>query len=505
MKPFKSGILIGFLFASLVLAGAVGLQACDSSRPETTGKAPSESPPAQAADTSQIHQLMTEISDAFERAAGRVSMSVVPIFAEQVVVTQGQANLPDDPFKEFFGQDFFHRFFEVPSQPQKQTVHSLGSGVIVSKDGHILTNNHVVQGANKLTVMLGSKKSYDAKILGTDPQSDVAVIKIEAENLPVATLGDSDKVKVGQWVIAVGNPFMLMHTVTHGIISAKGRSSVGLATYEDFIQTDAPINPGNSGGALADLDGNVIAINTAISTPSGGNVGLGFAIPINMARAIMDQLLTKGKVVRGYLGLIPQDIDDNLAKALKLADTKGALITEVTPGGPADRAGIKVGDVIVGFEGQAVDDSNALRNDVAQAAPGAEAKIDLVRNGRKMQVTARLVERPKSPTEKPAPNETPEGTTSRKLGLSVQTLTPDIARQLGYGNDRGAVVAGVEPGSAADDAGLQTGDLIKEVNRVPIATAQDFEKAVRGLKKGDSAALLVRRGATSRFLVLKIG
>jgi serine protease Do len=504
MKSLRSGMLFGVLFTVVVLAGAVGLQACDSGRPGPSAPATAQSQPAQAVDTSQIHQLMTEISDAFERAARRVSVSVVPIYAEQVVVTQGQMNLPDDSFKDFFGQDFFRRFFEAPSQPQKQTVRSLGSGVIVSKDGHILTNNHVVHGASKLTVMLGDKKSYDAKILGTDPQSDVAVIKINAENLPVATLGDSDKVKVGQWVIAVGNPFALMHTVTHGIISAKGRSSVGLAAYEDFIQTDAPINPGNSGGALADLDGNVVAINTAISTPSGGNVGLGFAIPINMARTIMDDLLTKGKVVRGYLGLIPQDIDDSLAKALKLPDSKGALISQVTPGGPADRAGIKVGDVIVEFAGKKVGDSNELRNDVAQAAPGTDVKIAILRDGRRMEVTAKLVERPKSPTEKPAPGESPEGQTSRKLGLSVQTLTPDIAQQLGYGNDKGAVVASVDPGSPADDAGLQAGDLIKEVNRAPIATSQDFEKAIRGLRKGDSAALLVRRGAASFFLALKI-
>ena len=504
MRPMKIRMPFGAIFSVLLLAGALGLQACDSARPGSPGKEQPQSPPAQAAGTTQVHKLMTEISDAFEQAANRVSPSVVPIYAEQVVQAQGQMNFPDDPFKDFFGQDFFRRFFEAPSQPQKQTVRSLGSGVIVSKDGHILTNNHVVQGASKLTVVLGDKKSYDAKILGTDPQSDVAVIKVNANNLPAATLGDSDNVQVGQWVIAVGNPFELMHTVTHGIISAKGRSSVGLATYEDFIQTDAPINPGNSGGALADLDGNVIAINTAISTPTGGNVGLGFAIPINMARRIMDELLSKGKVVRGYLGLMPQDIDDSLAKALKLENTKGALISQVTPGGPADKAGIKVGDVVVDFNGNKIEGSNALRNAVAQTPPGTEAKIGLLRNGRRLEVTARLAERPKEASEKPAPSGAPEAQPSRKLGLSVQTLTPDIAQQLGLDDDKGVVVADVAAGSPGDDAGLQRGDLIKEVNRLPVRTAEEFEKAIQNLKKGDSAALLVRRGSESFFLAIKI-
>jgi serine protease Do len=500
----KIRMLLGGILTVLLLAGAVSLQACGSGQPGSPEKGQPQSAPAQATGKTQVQKLMTEISDAFEQAANRVSPSVVPIYAEQVVQAQGQMNLPDDAFKDFFGEDFFRRFFGAPAQPQKQTVRSLGSGVIVSKDGHILTNNHVVQGASKLTVVLGDKKSYDAKILGTDPQSDVAVIKINADNLPAATFGDSDNVQVGQWVIAVGNPFELMHTVTHGIISAKGRSSVGLATYEDFIQTDAPINPGNSGGALADLDGNVIAINTAISTPTGGNVGLGFAIPINMARRIMDELLSKGKVVRGYLGLMPQDIDDSLAKALKLRDTKGALIGQVTPGGPADKAGIKVGDVVVDFNGNKVDDSNAFRNAVAQTPPGTEAKIGLLRNGQKLEVTARLAERPKEASEKPAPSEAPEARPSRKLGLSVQTLTPDIAQQLGLDNDKGVVVADVTPGSPGDDAGLQRGDLIKEVNRVPVRTAQEFERAIQSLKKGDSAALLVRRGEASFFLAIKI-
>jgi len=435
-----------------------------------------------------------------------VNPSVVPIFSEQVVQAQNPFGSPDDPFRDFFGDEFFKRFFGAPPQgEEKQTVRSLGSGVIVSTDGYILTNNHVVEGSEKLTVVFQDQKKYTAKIIGTDPQTDVAVIKVDAKNLPAATLGNSDQVKVGQWVIAVGNPFQLMHTVTAGIISAKGRSSVGLADYEDFIQTDASINPGNSGGALADLDGNVIGINTAISSPSGGNVGIGFAIPINMARKVMDALTSKGKVTRGYLALSPQDIDENLAKALQLKGTQGALVGDVTPGGPADKAGIKRGDIILEFNGQKVENSVALRNMVAQADPGSSATIKLLRNGREMQVTVALGERPKERGAKaPKEQEQPKEQSYKKLGLSVQTLTPDIAQQLGYDNDHGAVIADVAGGSPADDAGLQRGDLIKEINRETVNSVRDLDRVVTRMHSGDNAALLVRRGDNTFYAAIQM-
>jgi serine protease Do len=367
-----------------------------------------------------------------------------------------------------------------------------------------LTNNHVVEKADKLSVVIGDKKKFSAKVIGADPPTDVAVIKIDVENLPAAMLGDSDKVKVGQWVIAVGNPFQLMHTVTAGIISAKGRSSVGLADYEDFIQTDASINPGNSGGALADLEGHVIGINTAIASPSGGNIGIGFAIPINMAKQVMAELMSKGKIKRGYLDLNPQDIDEDLAKALKLKSTEGALVANVSPGGPAYKAGIKQGDVIVGFDGKSINGSTELRNMVAQLAPGTPAKITLLRNGRETQVTAILGERPKAQAGGAGREEEPQQATSQKLGLSVQTLTPDLAQQLGYKGEQGVIVADVVAGSAADDAGLQRGDLIKEVNRASVRTAKDFEDKIKNLKSGDAAALLVRRGQNSVFVAITI-
>ncbi len=472
-------------------------------------KVTQEKTPAQAQQAAEppAHDMMAEISQAFEDASAKVSPSVVPIFAEQTVEVSNPFGAPDDALRQFFGEDFFRRFFGTPpQQEQKRTQRSLGSGVIVTSDGLILTNNHVVEKADKLSVVVGdNKKTYAAKIVGTDPQTDVAVIRIDARDLPAATLGNSDELRVGQWVIAVGNPFQLMHTVTAGIISAKGRSSVGLADYEDFIQTDASINPGNSGGALADLDGKVIGINTAIASPSGGNIGIGFAIPVNMARQVMDQLIAKGKVTRGYLGVTPQDIDEDLAKALKLTQTQGVLIGDVAAGSPADRAGIKRGDIIIQFNGQKIDNSTQLRNLAAQTAPGTAVKITLLRNGQRMDVTATLVERPKEKQQQAPQTAEPQESVSQKLGLSIQDLTPDIAVQLGYNrNEKGVIVAAVASGSPAEDAGLQRGDLIKEVNKAPVVTVDDFSKAMRGLKSGDAVALLVRRGPSTFYTALTI-
>lgn len=494
---FKTALFIP-VFSVLIFA-----LTCNSSPKSLSQDTPAT--PVQSSAGPQARALIQQFSDAFETASARVSRSVVSIFAEQVVQVQNPFGMPDDAFKDFFGEDFFKRFFGAPqSKEEKQTVRSLGSGVIVSNDGYILTNNHVVEKADKLSVIIGDKKTYKAKVIGADPPTDVAVIKIDTDNLPAASLGNSDEVKVGQWVIAVGNPFQLMHTVTAGIISAKGRSSVGLADYEDFIQTDASINPGNSGGALADLDGHVIGINTAIESPSGGNIGIGFSIPINMAKQVMAELMSKGKITRGYLDLNPQDIGEDLAKALKLRSTEGALVAHVTPGGPADKAGIKQGDVIIALNGQKIKDSAQLRNLVAQLEPGTSAKITLLRDGREKQVTTVLGERPKTQAKGTPREEHPKETMSKKLGLSVQTLTPDIAQQLGYKGEQGVVVTDIIPGSAADEASLQSGDLIKEVNRAAVRTVNDFERAVRGLKNADVAALLVRRGQNTLYMAVTI-
>jgi len=455
-----------------------------------------------AALTPAGRELLNQFSVAFESAAAKVNQSVVPIYSEQVTEVENPFASGNDPFKDFFGQDFFKRFFGP--ERQKEVERTLGSGVIVSKDGYILTNNHVVDGSQKLTVVLANKEKYTAKLVGRDPNTDVAVIKINAKDLPAATLGNSDEVKIGEWVIAVGNPFQLMHTVTAGIISAKGRSSVNLATYEDFIQTDASINPGNSGGALADLDGNVIGINTAIYSPSGGNVGIGFAIPINMAKTVMEELISKGKVTRGYLGLIPQDIDQSLAKALNLKTTEGSIVGDVTAGGPAARAGIKHGDVILEFNGKKIENSTELRNIVAATPPGSSVTVKVLRDGKEKDLTVTLAERPSDEELAKGSKAEPEQETQKKLGLSIQTLTPDIAGQLNYKNDHGVVVTEVTPGSPADDAGLQRGDLIKEVDQAIVRSVTDFQKAVGTLHSGDSIAFLVRRGQNTFYIGIQI-
>ncbi len=497
----QSSLIVTFLLAVGFIGGILFLS--------TTGSVSSTHPrtdnqPAPVL-TAKGKELLNQFSTAFEAAAARVNPSVVPIFSEQVTSVANPFNSPDDPLRQFFGDDFFKHFFGNQGD-QKQTVHALGSGVIVSPDGYILTNNHVVDGSDKLTVVLRDKQKYTAKVVGRDPQTDVAVIKIDAKDLPVASLGNSDSLRVGQWVIAVGNPFNLMHTVTAGIISAEGRSSVNLAEYEDFIQTDASINPGNSGGALADLDGNVIGINTAIYSPSGtgGNVGIGFAIPINMAKSVMHQLITKGKITRGYLGLLPQDIDESLAKALRLSSTEGSLVGDVTPGGPAEKAGIRRGDVITSFNGAKIENSTQLRNIVAETEPGSDITLGLIRDSKAIEKSVRLAERPQNLAASGSPDSQSEKHASERLGITVQTLTPDLAAHLGYTNDQGVVVTRVESGGPADDAGLQPDDLIKEVDREKITSVDGFNNALAKIHKGDTIALLVQRGRNTFFVAIQL-
>ena len=509
-RSSRQSLILTVLLVVAFAAGVLFISVLGAGKPKPASEPVSaieQSASGSSQNATQGKDLLNQFSAAFESAAAKVNPAVVPIFSEQVTKVQ-------DPFSQFFGgDDFFRRFFGNPGGrggDQKQTVHSLGSGVIVSKDGYILTNNHVVDGSDKLTVMLQDKKKFTAKVVGRDPQTDIAVVKIDASDLPVASLGNSDNVKVGQWVIAVGNPFNLMHTVTAGIISAKGRSSMNLADYEDFIQTDASINPGNSGGALSDLDGNVIGINTAIYSPNGaGNVGIGFAVPINMAKNIMNSLIANGKVARGYLGLLPQDIDESLAKAMNLKTTDGSLVGDVTSGGPADKAGVKRGDIISSFNGTKITGSTQLRNLVAEAKPGSSVKLELLRDGKQNEVTVNLGERPKNLTASRGEGDDESGDSdeqqsSQKLGLSVQSLTPDLAKELKYEGDHGVLIANVTAGSAAEDAGMQRGDLIKEVNKKEISSVGDFNKAVKNINKGDTAAFLVRRGANTFYVGLQM-
>ncbi len=454
--------------------------------------------------TPQGREMLEQFSAAFESAAAKVNASVVPIYSEQVKVVQNPFAFGDDPFRQFFGNDMFRQFFGNQPQQQKEVVHALGSGVIVSKDGYILTNNHVVKGASKLTVMLGDKKKYKAKLIGTDPQTDVAVIKIDAKDLPVATLGNSDEVKVGEWVIAVGNPFELMHTVTAGIISAKGRSSVNLTDYEDFIQTDASINPGNSGGALADLDGNVVGINTAIYSPSGGNIGIGFAIPVNMAKEVMRQLIKHGKVIRGFLGVDIQNIDESMAKAMKLKTTEGALVSDVNKDSPAEKGGLKVGDIITAVNGEKVTNSDELRNKIADIEPGTTVKLTLIRKENEMTVDVTLGQRPSDEQLTEGESGGEQESTSKKLGITVENLNATLAKQLGIQSTSGVVITNVDQGSPADDAGVKKGDVVEQADQVPVKNVDEFNKAIGKLKSGESVALLLKRGSTTFFVGIDI-
>jgi serine protease Do len=494
-------VAAGFLaiaFAAGIFTLSVFGSSPRTSLPGATGGTPLSAVAAQG------KELLNQFSAAFEATADKVNPSVVPIFSEQVTTVS-------DPFamgNQLFGDDFLRKFFRMPESqgPIKQTIRALGSGVIVSEDGYILTNNHVVDGAEKLTVMLHDKQKYSAKVVGRDPQTDVAVIKIDAQGLAPASLGNSDLVKVGQWVIAVGNPFQLLHTVTAGIISAKGRSSVNLADYEDFIQTDASINPGNSGGALADLDGNVIGINTAIYSPSGagGNVGIGFAIPINMAKTVMHQLIAHGKVTRGYVGLLLQDITDPMAKALKLKDTRGVLIGDVTPGGPAEAVGAKRGDIITAINGTPVESSEQVKNLVAEEEPGSKARVEVWRDGKTITLSITVGERPKDLSSVERRPDEPTERTDPHLGLTIAELTPSTATSLGYEHQHGVIVTSVVPGGAAEDAGIRKNDLVQEVNRQPVRSVKEFTDALQSPGNTAGVVFLVRRGAITFFAALQV-
>jgi serine protease Do len=424
----------------------------------------------------------------------RVFVEVVKKVAPAVVTITSEKRIRN-PWSDFF-RDFGYGEEELLQR-------GLGSGVIVSKDGYILTNHHVIKDADRINVVY-NRKEYKAKVIGSDPSTDVAVVKIDAdEELPVVRFGDSDKLEVGEWVLAIGSPFseVLEHTVTHGIVSAKGRRGLGISgsqmRYQDFIQTDAAINPGNSGGALVNLRGELVGINTAIVGQT--NVGIGFAIPINMARWVMEQLITKGKVVRGWLGVKIQSVDDKIARAYGLDRPMGALVVEVVEDGPAQKAGIKEGDLIIELEGQKIEDSQHLTNLVASYAPGTEVELVVIRDKGRKTFRVKLGERPEE--EKLAQS---GGSRSETLGLSVQTLTNDLASRLGYEGERGVVVTDVEPGSPADRAGLNQGDLILEANRQRVTSAGEFRALVERLKPGDVLLLRVRRGKQVFFAAIEV-
>lgn len=403
-----------------------------------------------------------------------------------------------DPFKDFFGEDFFDRFIPRQRPPEGEfKTQSLGSGVIVDKRGYILTNNHVVADMDELKVKLSDKREFDAKIIGTDPQTDLAVVKIEGENLIPAKMGNSDEMKPGQWAIAVGNPFGLTSTVSVGVISAIGRSGVGIAQYENFIQTDAAINPGNSGGPLVNIKGEIIGINTAIFTRTGGYQGIGFAIPVNMAKSVLRDLIEKGKVTRGWLGVVIQNLDPSLAKQFDVDVIEGVLISDVQDDSPAKEAGFERGDIVIEYNDRKVADINELRNKVAQTEVGKKVKVKVLRGSKEKVLTVKIGEQP---ADLFAVGSHPGG---KDLGMTVQDLTEALAGSLGYEGESGVVVSAVEQGSPAAEADVKEGDLIKEINREKIANVKEFKQALGKPEKGKDILLLIRRGMHTRFVIIK--
>lgn len=435
------------------------------------------------------------IPASFAEVAAKASPAVVNISTVKTVKGSGGFRFhgpqgPDDSLN-----DFFEKFFggQAPSRPHKQR--SMGSGFIISPEGLIVTNNHVIEGADKVTVRMSDEREFEAKVLGRDPKTDVALIKITTKaDLPHLELGDSStkNLKIGDWVLAIGNPFGLEHTVTAGILSARGRV-IGAGPYDDFLQTDASINPGNSGGPLLNLNGEVVGINTAIIA---GGSGIGFAIPANMARGIVAQLEKKGRVTRGWLGVMIQSITPELAKSFGLKEETGALVADVTSGGPAEKSGIKRGDVIVAFDGKKIKEWSDLPIIVAETEVGAKVKVKIIRGGKEEQITVRIAELDE---KRIAAGPAKAG----GLGLTVKELTPELAKRLGLSETKGVVIAGIADGSPAAESGLKPGDVIIEINRKAVKDISDYRRGTKGIEKGDTALFLVRRGAGTLFFTLK--
>lgn len=455
---------------------------------------------AQSDDVATARRL----SSAFTSVAKTSLPAVVFIDVEKTV--EAQRTPFHNPFEQF-GEEFFERFFRrrLPEgqqeEPREFHQRGQGSGVIISADGTILTNHHVVGDADTVRVRLADGRELQANIVGTDPRSDVAVIKIDAQNLPVLPMGNSDTLEVGEWVMAIGSPFGLTHTITVGVVSAKGRSRLGITDYEDFIQTDAAINPGNSGGPLVNMQNEIVGLNTAIFSRSGGYMGIGFAIPVNMVKMIQEQLQATGKVVRGYMGVRIQDLTPALAESFGLPNTDGVLVAEVTDNSPASQAGLQAGDVIVSLDNVPMQNLGQLRNLIAMTTPGKTVHFQIIRDGKKQDIAMTVGE---LPAEVTASAQEPVQEQVGKLGFRVQNLTAEIAEQLGFKTSTGVVVTQVEPGSTAYQAGIRRGLIIRQVNRQEVKNIREFQEALNATEQNSRVLFLVQSQQGTRYIALRL-
>lgn len=449
-------------------------------------------------------QFLDKSAKAFSSVVKKAGPAVVHVRVEKKggMSPDNQFDPSDDPvFKYFFGPSFKHP--SLPQSPEQFQSQAAGSGFLISEDGYILTNNHVIDNADKITVRLEGDQELEGKVIGTDPQSDVALIKVsDGRQFPYLPLGDSDQLEVGEWVIAIGSPFGLDRTVTVGVVSAKGRNHMGINEYENFIQTDAAINPGNSGGPLLNIHGEVIGINTAIFSRSGGYMGIGFAIPINMAKTVKSQLLAHGKVTRSWIGVAIQDMNSELARSFKMTQKSGALVTGVSKDSPAAKAEIKQGDVIILYDGKSVADVADLRNLVAMTPPGTKVDFTLVRNEKQQKLTIQVEEQPVDMMTQMGTPQQPQ--IFQKMGMSLQDLNAELARQFGYALGQGVLIAGVAPGSPAALARIQAGSLIEEVNRQPVHNLKELQQAVQQASSTENILLLIRSGNRSQYVVLGV-
>ena len=499
----------GKIWGMPLLVGLIGfslIQCSQAPSNNETGPLASEVPAlpkaqpaiALAADTPPVVKTSTPLlasNETFVKVAKEAMASVVNISATKRVEQSQRNPLFDDPFfRRFFGDEFERRF----QQPRERQEQGLGSGVIVRGDGYIVTNNHVVEQADKLMVLLGDKRKFPAKLIGTDPKTDLAVIKIEASELPTLPWGDSSTLDVGELVLAVGNPFGLNQTVTMGIISAVGRANVGIVDYENFIQTDAAINPGNSGGALVNLEGQLIGINTAIFSRTGGYMGIGFAIPSKMVKNVMQSLIGHGKVIRGWLGVSIQEISQDLAKQFEAPDTQGALVGDVFKDSPAGQAGLQRGDIVRTYNGMTVKDPTHLRTLVAETSPNSSIPLGVWRNGKQVTLSVSIGEMPKDLTALATQEPGAIAGDHALSGLLVEPVKPGQSR-----GGQGVVVTRVEPDSPAAQAGIRGGDIILEINRKEIRSLSDFEQVAKGLDSSSSVLALIQRGKGTIFLNIK--